>query len=120
PEAPRVAGGGPEFLERRRTLVPRAGVAAGMQLDRRDPELAGAVEGGAVGVHEEREPDPLGGQPADRVGEPRVAPAEVEPALGGDLLAPLGDEGGLEGTQPRSQRDDRLAGGELEVEDRRD
>jgi hypothetical protein len=112
----RVARRPAQLVERPVVLAPAVRVAARVQLDRRHAEVLGCVQGGKLRVDEEADPDPRLVQPANRVAQPRTGAAQIETALGGDFLSPLGHQGRLIRPEPAGQLDDLRAGGELQVE----
>jgi hypothetical protein len=116
----RVARGRPELLEGAAVLPPAMGVPSGVQLDRGHAEGTRGVDRGRLGVDEEAHAGAGVGQPGDGLAEATGGVAEVEAALGRDLLAALGDDGRLIGLEAARERHDVLAGGELEVEHRAD
>ncbi len=73
-----------------------------------------------VGIDEEARPDAGAIEPRDAVGQAAVVPADIEPALGGDLLALLGHQGGLMRLQALGDVEHLLGAGHFEVEHRLD
>ena len=112
----RVTGRAPKLVERLIAPAPRIGVAAGVQLHRRDAEILGGVQRGRVRIHEEADPDAGLVEPADGLAQPAAGALEIEAALGSDLLPLLGDQGGLVGTEATGERHDLGAGRQLHVE----
>ncbi len=91
-----------------------------MQLDGRHAQRRRGADRALVGIDEEADPDAGVLEPADGLGEAGAGAGEVEPALGGHLLAALGDDGGLEGLEVARKGHDVGAGGQLQVEHGRD
>jgi hypothetical protein len=92
--------------------------AAGVQLDRVRAEVVRGAHGVVVGVDEQARAHPRGPQLGELAREARRVARDVEPALGGHLLPPLGDERDLVRPQPARERDHRVGAGDLEVEHR--
>src|SRR4029077_15941768 len=104
------AGSRPELLERLIVSAPGVGVASGVQLDCGDAQRAGRVDGRRLGIDEEAHPSPGLGEAAEGGAEAARRSPKIEAALGGDLLAALGHERGLVGTQTAREGEDVLAG----------
>ena len=94
--------GDPAQLDRLR-LADQMRVAAGMELDHRRAEPERGVELGLARLDEQADADPAALQPLDERAQRLKLPRRVQPALGGPLLAPLGDDAG--GMGPMGQRD---------------
>ena len=107
-----------QLLERLRTGAPAVGVPAGVELDRGHAERRRGLDRGGFRIDEERDPDPRRGEPRDGLGEPRVVPGQIEPALGGHFLAALRHQGGLVRPEPADHRDDVGRQRQLRVEHR--
>ncbi len=111
-----VPRGAPKLVEARVAPAPAVRIAAGVQLDRGHAQILGRIERGRFGIDEEAHPRAGFLQPADRLPQPRSRSAEVEPAFGGDFLAPLRHDGGLVGPEPAGEGQHVRAGRQLEIE----
>src|SRR5258705_11275125 len=98
-------------------FVRRICVVTGMDLDSRDAEGAGLIDRLASGVDEQTDANPGVLEAADGGGEPAVAAAEREPALGRDLAPFLRHERRLEGADAPRDPDDVGVRAELEIDD---
>ena len=94
-------------------------VGAGVQLDHRRADPVRGLDLPAVGGDEDRDPAAGVAQRRDEVRQPVLLARHLEPALGGALLAPLGND--ADRVRPVAQRDRlHLVGrGHLEVEGQR-
>src|ERR1017187_10981216 len=96
------------------------GVSAGVHLDRRHPEVLGCVDGGEVGVDEQRKVDTRLVEAPDRGAEPGVTLRQVEATFGGDLLTSFRDNGDLVRLELAGDGDDFVTDGQLEIAHRPD
>jgi hypothetical protein len=87
-----------------------------VELDGRDAEVLGGVYGAQIGIDEEADTRAGLFQAPDGLSQLGLRPAEIEAALGGDLLPPLGHKRGLVRLQPAGQGHNVRAGCELQVE----
>ena len=87
----------------RARLALEMGVAAGVELDHRRAEPDRRLDLARVGLDEQADADVGVAQPGDESAQMVVLPGGVEPALGGPLLALLGDDAG--GVRAVAQRD---------------
>lgn len=109
-------GGVHELGQHAVTLGPMVGVSASMKLDCRDAQLRSPLDRGSLRVDEEGHANPDVLQSGDRVAQSDVGLRDVEAALGGDLLAALGNQGGLEWAEFAGEVNDLSACGELEID----
>ena len=87
-----------------------------MQLNGGDAERSCQIDLLLLGVNEEAEAAAGFGEAVDRGPETGRIACEAEAALGGDLLSPLGDEGGLVRPESTCQGENVFAGREFEIE----
>jgi hypothetical protein len=80
------------------------------------PDARRGLHLGDLGIDEDAGHDPRLGQTGHHAGEPRLLCHHVEPALGGDLVAPLGHQHRHLGPQRAGDADHLVGGGHLEVE----
>ena len=92
------------------------GVVAGMELDRRRAGFGAGTQLRVVGVDEEAHADARRRESTDRRVHAGHLPRDVEPALGGQLLAPLRHEAGGVGTDAYGELDHRVGHRHLEVQ----
>ncbi len=86
-----------------------------MQFHRRHPQVLGGVDRCLVRIDEERDMEAGFVQTPDGRAKIRVAPSQVESSLGGDFLAPFGDDRYLVWLECARDRHDFLARSEFEV-----
>jgi hypothetical protein len=92
------------------------GVVAGMKLDAVSAEMMRAIDLRGIGVDERADADLRGLELADDDFKRSGISPEIEAALGGDLLAILGDEADFFGLEAESLLDHRRCGGHFEIE----
>ena len=96
------------------------GVAAGVELDDRRAEQHRRLDLARVRLDEQRDADAGVGEARDERLQVIVLAEGVEPALGGHLLAPLGDDAGGVRAMLQRERDHLLGRRHLHVERQRD
>ncbi len=84
-------------------LAHRLAIGAGVQLHHLGAGLGGRGDLVGIGVDEQRDADARLAQHPHRRRHPVVAGHDIQPALGGQLLAPLGHQAG--GVRPVVERD---------------
>ena len=92
------------------------GVAAGVELDDRRLEADRRLDLARIGLDEQADPDVGAGEALDEGHQVIVLARRVEPALGGPLLALLGDEAGGVGPVAKRDLEHLLGRRHLEVE----
>ncbi len=107
-----------EFVQAGVAGTPRMGVSAGVQFHCRDTKILGGVDRALIRINEERDMEARFVKTPDGGAKIRVAPGEVEPALGGDFLAPLRDNRHLVRLECARDRHDFVARSKFEVADR--
>lgn len=109
----------PQCIDRS-LILRRMGVPTSVQLDRVRTEIARPSDGLAIRGDEQTGTDARAFQTADSALKRARVPGDVEPSLGGDLLAPLGNERHLEGLKRHRDAEHLLGERHLEIEDRAD
>lgn len=107
----------PQGVQRPPIAAPVVGVVSGVQLDRGDAEVEGGTDRALVGVDEEADPNAGILEPANRLGDAGAGAGEVESAFRRNLLAPLRNDGGLEGSEIAGECHDVGTGGQFQVQD---
>ena len=92
------------------------GIAAGVELDDRGAEHRRGLDLPGIGLDEQADPDSGVGEPGDQRLEVIVPAGGVEPAFGGHLLAPLGDDAGGVRTVAKGEPNHLLGRRHLEVQ----
>ena len=96
----------------------RVGVGTRVQLYCIRAQVARALYRVGGRVYEETDMEPRAFQPLDPARQPHRVARNIEPTLGGDLLAPLGYQGNLVGSEPLGYVEHLFGEGHLQVEDR--
>ena len=118
PETSGGPGSGAQPVELRgdRSRLARVGIVAGVQLDGAGARLRGRAHLRRIGIDEQAHADAGPGEPLDRTAHPGRVPHDVETTLGGHLLAPLGYEACVVGTDAQRERDHGIGHRHLEVQ----
>ena len=92
------------------------GVGTGVQFADRGTSPCSGLDLGRLGVDEDAGDDAVVGQPADGVGDGGFLGQDVEPALGGDLVAAFGHQHRHLGLESNGDIDHLGGGGHLQVQ----
>ena len=92
------------------------GIGTGVQLADGGAGPCGRLDLGRLGVDEDAGDDAVVGQPADGVGDGGFLGQDVEPALGGDLVAAFGHQHGHLGLEGNGDVDHLGRGSHLQVQ----